>query len=127
MSNRQNSQKTVHLPKKCNYPCCKAIAEQEKSRCSKHAYKPKQSTTKNAHIYKSFKWQKLRKIYYSNNPLCENCLLHNAVVKGVIVDHVIEINDGGAVYDYNNLRTLCISCHNTTTTEQRQKRNGLSR
>ena len=36
------------------------------------------------------------------------------------VDHIVEIQDGGAEFDLENLRTLCHDCHATKTCARRR-------
>lgn len=40
----------------------------------------------------------------------------------LFVDHIVELKDGGAPLDQDNLEPLCGSCHTTKTAEQRQRR-----
>jgi 5-methylcytosine-specific restriction endonuclease McrA len=42
----------------------------------------------------------------------------------LIVDHIIEIKDGGDKFNKSNLQTLCIGCHNIKTSDERKKRGG---
>ncbi len=67
----------------------------------------------NMQFYNSKKWQNTRKAYYSQNPLCEACKENDLIVAGEVVDHIKEINDGGARFDFENLKTLCHPCHNS--------------
>lgn len=66
----------------------------------------------NMAFYNSKKWRSTRKAYFAENPLCEDCKEKKLVVAGEVVDHIKEINDGGAKYDFENLKTLCHTCHN---------------
>ncbi|TVU59206.1 HNH endonuclease [Vibrio atlanticus] len=59
----------------------------------------------------------------SNDPLCEMCSKYGRFNTGVIIDHIKEINHGGAIWEYDNLMTLCISCHNTKTAKARKNNN----
>jgi len=40
----------------------------------------------------------------------------------LFADHVIEIQDGGALLDQGNLEALCGSCHTAKTASEREKR-----
>jgi 5-methylcytosine-specific restriction protein A len=40
-----------------------------------------------------------------------------------LVDHIIEIKDGGCAYCLDNLQSLCNSCHNIKTNEVAKARN----
>ena len=67
-------------------------------------------------VYQSMKWRRLRATKLRNNPLCEDCLLENRVTPTQEIHHIIpfyvdnEINLKLA-YDYDNLVSLCIECH----------------
>ena len=77
-------------------------------------------------IYSTYKWKKLRQSYAEKNPLCEHCLRYDILTPVAVVDHVHEISLGGEPYDYNNLMSLCYSCHarktNKVRKEQEQKK-----
>lgn len=68
-------------------------------------------------FYQSKEWRAVRALVLSRNPLCAMCD-HPADV----VDHVIEIRDGGAKLDINNLRGLCHYHHNKKSAEEKSKR-----
>jgi len=95
-----------------------------KSRCSTHALavRPKRSSTQNDSFYKSTAWTRLRSRKIQLTPLCEHCSIYGVLTAGHIIDHVIELNDGGAAMDYNNLQTLCLPCHNTKTAKAKRAR-----
>lgn len=64
-------------------------------------------------LYSRSNWLKLRQMKLSQNPLCETC---KAV--GVDIDHIIpHKGDLDIFYNYNNLQTLCKSCHAIKTFE----------
>jgi 5-methylcytosine-specific restriction endonuclease McrA len=54
-------------------------------------------------------------ICYSKHPLCAECEKHGRIESGHIVDHVIPILQGGALFDECNCQTLCQTCHNRKT------------
>ena len=37
-------------------------------------------------------------------------------------DHIIPVYEGGGLCSLDNLRTLCVMCHNTVTNEQNRQR-----
>ncbi|WP_288297318.1 HNH endonuclease signature motif containing protein [uncultured Pyramidobacter sp.] len=75
-------------------------------------------------FYQSTEWRKLRAAYRRAHPLCEECLREGRTEPAVIVDHVKEIADGGDPYDWDNLRSLCLACHNRKTAAERRRRAG---
>ena len=57
------------------------------------------------------RWDKVRNIYIKEHPLCEECLKNEIITNARIVHHKVPIEDGGAIYDYENLMSVCDSCH----------------
>lgn len=73
-------------------------------------------------IYKTTQWRNLRAQYVAFQPLCEHCLAFDIIKPGKIVDHIIELEDGGQPFEKSNLQHLCHSCHNTKTGREKKKR-----
>lgn len=73
-------------------------------------------------FYRSPAWKRVRKIQLTKHPICINCDRPAA-----IVDHIVEIRDGGSRLSLSNLQSMCISCHNTKTAEAKQNRGGWSK
>lgn len=67
-------------------------------------------------FYSSSRWTQTSKRFRELNPLCADHYKQGIVVKGDLVDHVIERNDliakGESPFDFNFLQTLCHGCHN---------------
>lgn len=113
----------------CNYPSCGEIAIQGTSRCESHPYKRsgKRDNTHRYHngqdIYNTSRWQKLRNKKRRMNPLCEHCEDKGFIVPADIVDHTIELADGGDPYPaLSGLQSLCHSCHNSKTKQSKSNR-----
>jgi len=71
-------------------------------------------------IYNSTRWRKIRKhILGRDSGICAMC---GMAKQKMIVDHIKEIKDGGEPYSYDNLQVLCISCHNSKTSQSRRDR-----
>ncbi len=70
-------------------------------------------------FYHSREWKRVRGLQLSKYPLCAMCS-HPAN----IVDHIVEIKDGGAKLSLSNLQSLCTACHNQKTSDQKQQRGG---
>ena len=62
-------------------------------------------------FYNSPEWIKVRKQKLAVDPLCEECKKNGTFVKATLVDHITPIKQGGAMFDFNNLQSLCWSCH----------------
>lgn len=100
------------------------IAENESGcpTCKKHStkkYDKDYRNQENDKFYHSREWKRVRGLQLYKHPLCSVCS-HPAT----IVDHIVEIKDGGAKLSLSNLQSLCISCHNTKTADQKQHRVG---
>lgn len=65
--------------------------------------------------YNTARWQKLRKLKLSAQPLCEGCRPHRMTPANT-VDHIHPISDGGSAFPgLDGLRSLCPSCHSAKT------------
>ena len=78
--------------------------------------------SENSDFYRSRAWQKVRKAFFSMNPVCKWCEEEGRTTEGKIVDHIVEIKDGGSRFGFENLQTLCQYHHNQKTNWQRMKR-----
>jgi len=96
---------------KTGCPKCK----QTKTREYDKSYRNKESDK----FYHSREWRRVRGLQLSKFPLCKMCGR-----PANIVDHKVEIRDGGAKLSLNNLQSLCTSCHNIKTNTQKQGREG---
>jgi len=56
------------------------------------------------------------------NPICEVCEELDLIRPVEEVDHIKEIRDGGEIFDIDNTRSLCRSCHARKTARERKKR-----
>lgn len=68
--------------------------------------------------YGDKRWKDLRNMYLQEHPLCEECLRYGRVVPGEHVHHKsffasddIEEHRWTKLLDWNNLKTLCKTCH----------------
>ena len=57
------------------------------------------------------RWKKVREIYIKSHMFCEECMKNGKLVKASLVHHKIPIEFGGEKYDFENLMSLCQSCH----------------
>lgn len=55
-------------------------------------------------------WQRIRKKYIRENPLCECCLDKGVVTFAEEVHHKVQLAKGGT-HSRENLMSLCKSCH----------------
>ena len=64
------------------------------------------------------RWRKIRDLYFSKHPLCEDCLERGFHVPADEVHHKIPVDEGGT-HAESNLRSLCQSCHTKTRPSNR--------
>lgn len=119
----------------CSAPGCRTVVEltdgsRAVPRCDLHPFTfhtPKKRYDhhyfRGKHIYSSPQWRALRTQYIGLQPLCEHCTRRGIATPAHTVDHVKEIEDGGAVYDIDNLQSLCEPCHKIKTGEEKRRRN----
>ncbi len=55
-------------------------------------------------------WQRVRKLYAEAHPFCEQCLDNGVIVPVDEVHHKLPLAEGGT-NDFENLISLCKSCH----------------
>ncbi|MHB9056236.1 MAG: HNH endonuclease [Paludibacteraceae bacterium] len=94
-------------------------------------------TTQYKKLINCQKWAKLRSEKLKNNPLCEHCQVAGIITPGAEIHHITPIDTGAnyermklLAYNYNNLVTLCHTCHiqahvelQSKTAKQTQARN----
>lgn len=62
------------------------------------------------------KWEKFRKRFLRENPLCEDCLKERTLTPATDVHHIIKLRDAPErKFDKNNLMALCHKCHSART------------
>ena len=119
--------------KPCAFPGCGVLVEYNERYCFAHKYyeSDRQAENNRAYdrnrperhrFYHSHEWQKIRRRFLARHPLCEVCLRNNQISAAVIVDHIVEISDGGSPTDPANLQALCAFHHNQKTAAERKKR-----
>ena len=57
------------------------------------------------------RWKQVRDLYIKNNLFCEECMKNGHLVRATLVHHKVPIEFGGAKYDFENLESICNSCH----------------
>jgi 5-methylcytosine-specific restriction protein A len=80
----------------------------------------------NAPFYSTPEWRTLvAQIISRRGRRCEKC--HRSQKEDgspvrIFADHIVELNDGGAKLDPNNIQLLCGSCHTSKTMASRGER-----
>ena len=91
-------------------------------RTIKKDYNKSYSDPKLAKQYNSSRWRNLRAYYIKRNPICVMCKANDKINTAYLVDHIKEVADGGGMWDYNNLQSLCDPCHRSKTSKAVHKR-----
>jgi 5-methylcytosine-specific restriction protein A len=65
--------------------------------------------------YNTQRWQRVRKHQLMRESLCRVCTAKGQVTAAREVDHIKTITNGGAVWDPNNLQSLCTIHHTIKT------------
>lgn len=121
--------------KLCTFAGCREIVEHADDgtspRCAKHKTSDKAPRKRYEHhydergrnIYDTPEWKRIRKAKRILNPVCEVCEKYGMSNPTQIVDHIIEIEDGGEPFDINNTQSLCTMHHNKKTGREKALRN----
>lgn len=75
--------------------------------------------TEKTGFYSTQPWLKLRNAYRLEHPFCEECLKGGKYIPMYIVDHKVPIREGGDPLSWDNLQSLCNSCHNKKSGQER--------
>lgn len=108
------------LAKKCTYAGCREVLTDGSYRCPTHAKKTAYRGFWDGfqRFYNSDRWKRARNAKLVMNPMCEMCKKQPAVM----VDHIVELKDGGAETDLENLQSLCDPCHKLKTGREKRRR-----
>ena len=118
------------MPRKAKIPCnhrgCPTLIESGTGNyCAEHrkmknsVYNKTRADSADIQFYSTARWKRVRKIaLVRDNGLCQRCETTNAEM----VDHIVEIKDGGEPYVLDNLQSLCNRCHAIKTKEEEAKR-----
>lgn len=63
------------------------------------------------------KWMKIRARILNRDPVCVLCIERDVTSLSVVVDHIKPLEHGGTDAD-DNLRGLCLDCHDVVTRAQ---------
>ena len=107
-------------PKYCAAFPCFYLAEPPSAYCHNHqrARVPKEA----APFYLSVQWRRFRDWYIKQHPICEQCDKEGRLTPTVMVDHIVEISDGGALTSEDNVQALCWKCHGIKTALMKNRR-----
>ena len=82
-------------------------------------YNRKERPKYSKQLYKTARWQKLRKQVLLKQPFCAECQRQGKITRATIVDH-IKPHKGNLdlFWDEENLQSLCKSCHDRKTVQE---------
>lgn len=116
--------------KLCTAYGCSIIVRDGGNRCHEHLIPvttPKKRYEHHFHngknIYKTARWTTLRASQLRLSPVCELCIQYGVVTEATVADHIIEVKDGGEIWNIDNLQSVCVACHNRKTGQEKRKRN----
>ena len=66
----------------------------------------------NNKFYTSKRWRDLREQKLNADPLCVECMRNGITRLANVVDHIVPINQGGEELAWDNIQSMCQSCHN---------------
>jgi len=106
----------------CRHPGCPEKAEKG-GYCEKHKkqIRKKYDNERGTSAQRGYgaRWQKARKIYLREHPLCVKCLEEGQVTAATVVDHIIpHKGDYGLFWDVDNWQSLCERHHNEKTAKE---------
>jgi len=96
------------------------VALVAKGRCERHQAPKQWQTGLQRRVYDerrgtahargyTSRWRRIRNAYLAEHPLCEWCESAGKVTRATEVDHIIALQDGGAID--GSLQSLCHPCH----------------
>ena len=114
-----------YSPKRpCRAQGCRLFCEKGSQYCEKHRkelekeYNTHERDQEAQAFYTSSQWRAVRAQKLQEQPCCEECLRHGIITPATLVDHIIPIKQGGARLDFDNLQSLCWSCHSRKSVEE---------
>lgn len=108
----------VRAPRPCAHPGCGRLVQG--TRCDEHSkelatgrYEARETANQRGYNYR---WQKARKKYLADNPICLDCSAKGRISAATVVDHVIPHRGNCALFwDTDNWQPLCVACHTRKT------------
>ena len=100
----------------CRHPGCAELVPPGQKYCEIHkALHPEEVRSAASRGYGTA-WQKARKQYLEDHPLCVECMKEGRYVKATVVDHIVpHRGDEKLFWDRCNWQPLCKRCHDQKT------------
>ena len=103
-------------------PRCRALhltgsdEERECRREHERARERRRSRERGPRFYSTARWQRAREACFRRDGYtCVDCGRHRAELNSherLAASHVVRPEDGGAIFDLENIETRCVTCHN---------------
>ena len=115
----------------CAFPGCPNLSDNRY--CAEHAPIAEQKRLEEQRRYNRYErdpeivkqygrqWRKIRDAYIESHPLCEQCLRDGFAVPVEEVHHIRSLKDGGT-HSFDNLMSLCQSCHAKLEPSRRRRK-----
>ena len=102
--------------KPCGNPGCPNLVPAGTRYCEKHQKQDNRDYDRyhrdpaHKERYHSSSWARIRKAKLNTDPLCEECRKAGRYTKATLVHHRLPLSEGGS-NNFDNLESLCDSCH----------------
>lgn len=103
-------------PSRCTSRCGRLATKL--GRCDEHQVKPWSVPSANSRALSSKDRARIKREQIKREPQCRGC----GSTEHLCADHIVEVADGGSLFDASNLQTLCQTCHDLKTDYARQHR-----
>ena len=104
-----------HKPKRpCRYPGCPRLSDGPY--CEEHRKlvdRQYNRCSRSPDVSRKYgrDWKRIRSRYAAEHPFCEKCFAEGCMTLMDEVHHILPVSQGGT-HDWDNLMSLCRSCHN---------------
>lgn len=100
----------------CRAPGCTALSRPGSGYCQDHSRTHSTSAQRGSSTEQGYgaTWRKFRLMQLRREPLCEDCLEAGRVTEATDVHHIVPKRDGGED-SFDNVKSLCHSCHSKRT------------
>ena len=113
-----------YLPRTpCRHPGCARLVDNKSKYCEEHLpLHPEYTRSAGKRGYTS-KWQRKRKLFLKNHPLCVMCKSKGKYIEATVVDHIVpHRGNEQLMWDESNWQALCKACHDNKTGNEGQNR-----
>lgn len=119
--------KMPDLKRICSWPGCRCLVTLPERYCEKH--KPRAEAKQKACFNRgkrnaselgyNYAWQRARKQFLLDHPLCQECQRNGRITAANVVDHITPHKGNQELFwDQSNWQALCQSCHSKKTARE---------